>query len=151
MSYLYKALTAEQIQTHLHVARHAVVGTITEDGRAQLNTVWFLYEDGMVWLSWFNWSNKYANLLRDGRICLCIPTAYGDGDRQVIIYGNVNRDGMIEQGQPGYNEELDYRMTQQYSKTEELARTTHDGDAKDGPWVQISFMPDRIIGDNYDC
>ena len=149
MSYRYRRMYPTEIESYLHEARNAVVGTIKADGRPQLNTVWFLYEEGRIWFSFFNWSNKYVNLFHDGRVCLCIPSAYGDDSKQVIVYGTVKPEDMIKQGTLGYNDALDYRMTQQYHETEELARISDEGDAEDGPWMQISFVPDKIIGDDY--
>jgi len=142
-------LSDSEIQDFLREPRHGVLGTVNAfDKKPQLNTVWWLYEAGRIWLSFFPWSNKLHNIQQDPHVCLCIPTPYPQADKQVILYGVIDR--INRQGEPGYDEALDYRMTQQYSATEEIAQAVHAADLKDGPWIQLSFAPDSIIGDDYD-
>jgi len=150
MTYLYSKMSREQVTEFLAEPRHGVLGTVSSwgDKQAQLNTVWWLYEDGRIWLSFYEWSNKLRNIEQDPRVCLCIPTPYPEADKQVILYGAVDR--ISKQGDPEYDEALDYRMTQQFSVSEEIARKVHAADLKDGPWVQLSFKPNRIIADDYD-
>ncbi len=149
MTYLYQQMNDQEINSFLYEPRHGVLGTTSWfDERPQLNTVWWIYEQGRIWFSFFHWSNKLKNIQTDPHVCLCIPTAFGDGDRQVIIYGEVDR--IDKQGEPGYDATLDYRITQRFSISEEEALITHEMDLRDGPWMQVSFKPLRILGDNYD-
>ena len=149
MTYMYRPMEAAEIEKFLQEPRYGVLGTFDyRNSRVQLNTVWWLHHGERIWMSFFPWSNKLRNIKNNAKVSLCISTHWGDGAKQVILYGEV--DQIFAQGGPAYNEALDYELTQKYSSTEEDAKKTHIQDAKDGPWVQLSFMPTTVIGDIYD-
>ena len=149
MTYLYKPLSYAEIEEFLREPRHGVIGTTNwVNQRPQLNTVWWLYEQGRIWFSFFPWANRIQNIHENPNVCLCIPTPYPQADKQVILYGKIDR--ISRQGEDDYDEALDYRMTQQFSASEEVAQAVHAADLKDGPWIQLSFAPDLIYADDYD-
>jgi hypothetical protein len=145
---MYKQMETPEIEQFLKEPRHGVIGTIDpKNARVQLNTVWWIHEEGRIWMTFYSWSNKLRNVKADPNVCLCIPGEFGD-DSQVILYGRV--DIIRVEGQDDFDEALDYRMSQKYAVSEEEAQLHHAEDGKDGPWVQLSFVPTERIGDIYD-
>ena len=52
--------------------RIAVVATIGRDGMPQLTPNWYVYSDGRLLVSTTKQRVKYPNLVRDGRIAVCV-------------------------------------------------------------------------------
>ena len=72
MTYQHLKMSQAQIDEFLQVPRFAVIGTIRKKGAPQLTPVWYLYEDGQVYV-WISINSaKYRNLTRDPRVCICI-------------------------------------------------------------------------------
>ncbi len=53
-------------------SRIAVVATIGRDGMPQLTPNWYVYSDGRLLVSTTKQRVKYGNLVRDGRIAVCV-------------------------------------------------------------------------------
>ena len=86
MTYQYAEMSQAQIEEFLHAPRFAIVGTNRVNGAPQLTPVWYLYENGRIYVSMSVDSAKYRNLRRDSRIGICISGSHPDA-RAVMIYG----------------------------------------------------------------
>lgn len=72
-------MTPAEIEEFLAVDRNAVLATNGADGMPQLTPVWFLHEDGMLYVSAQADTVKVRNLRRDPAIAVCIDGGRGDG------------------------------------------------------------------------
>ena len=136
-------MTPAQIEMFLQAPRHAVVGMNSPDGPPQLSPVWYVYEEGQVFISVGVDSAKHRNLQRDSRISLCIDGCYPDY-RTVIIYGTAE---IIEAGD-SLQEEIRWRIISQYYETEEEARRYAQA-TREEQSVLVVVTPDRIISQDF--
>ena len=75
------AFTPEQRNFLLHGTRTAKLATVRKDGRPHVVPLWFDLDDGTLVFTTWHTTIKAANMMRDGRICLCVddetpPFAY---------------------------------------------------------------------------
>ena len=136
-------MTPAQIDEFLNVPRHAVVGTNPLDGPPQLSPVWYVYEEGRLYISIVAGSAKHRNLLRDPRISVCIDGCFPDF-RTVIIYGTAE---MVETGH-SWQEAMHWRIIRQYHETEEDARRYLEA-TREEQSVLLVITPDRVISQDY--
>ena len=61
-----------RLAAFLAPSRIAVVATIGRDGLPQLTPNWYVYSDGRLLVSTTRQRVKYRNLVRDGRIAVCV-------------------------------------------------------------------------------
>lgn len=59
---------------YLEPSRIAVVATIGRDGMPQLTPNWYVFKDGKIMISTTKERLKHKNLIRDGRMAVCIYT-----------------------------------------------------------------------------
>ncbi len=136
-------MTAEQVAAFLDGRKNAVLATINQDGSAQLSPVWYVMDDGKMYISTSNRSVKMRNLRRDPRISVCVEGGHGDF-RYVTLSGRAQ---IVEHG-----EELQKRMRWR------IIRSYHDSDASaqayadstdDDTQVLIVLDPRRIYAKDY--
>ncbi len=144
MAAVTPAMTQAQVEEFLEAPRHAIVGTNRRDGPPQLSPVWYLYEDGRVYISVLIASAKYRNLRRDPRISLCVDGGHPDA-RAVMIHGGAE---LIEAESP-WREEMIWRITRRYYESDEDARRFRE-DARDwGQTALIVVTPEKIISQDF--
>jgi PPOX class probable F420-dependent enzyme len=68
--------------------RFAVLATINPDGSVQQTVMWYLVRDGKIVMNTAKGRKKDRNILRDGRISICVE----DGYRFVTISGTATLD-----------------------------------------------------------
>jgi PPOX class probable F420-dependent enzyme len=136
-------MSQSEIEIFLQAPRHAVVGTNAVDGPPQLSPVWYIYEDGYLYISIGPQSAKYHNLKRDPRISICVDGGYPDY-RTVIIYGTAK---MTNSG-TSLQETMRWRIIRKYHDTEEEAREYAET-VKDDPAVLIIVTPQKIITQDF--
>lgn len=66
-------------------ARFAVLATINPDGSVQQTVMWYVVRDGKIVMNTAKGRKKDRNILRDGRISICVE----DGYRFVTISGTA--------------------------------------------------------------
>jgi PPOX class probable F420-dependent enzyme len=136
-------MTPAQIETFLQMPRHAIVGTNPIDGPPQLSPVWYVYEEGHLYISVTLDCIKHRNLQRDPRISVCIDGCYPDF-RTVIIYGTAE---LVETGNP-LQEKMHWRIIRHYHETEEEARRYAEA-TREEQSVLIVVTPERIISQDF--
>jgi PPOX class probable F420-dependent enzyme len=136
-------LTDTQIVNFLTSPRHAIVATIKKDGTPQLSPVWYIYEDGVVYISVVTKTAKYHNLKRDPRLSICIDAGLGDF-RTVTLSGTAE---LIEPGTPR-QDELRRRIIGHYQPDEASARRYYES-VKVNPAAIIVLKPQQMITNGF--
>ena len=136
-------MTQTQIDKFLQQPLHAIVATNPVDGPPQLSPVWFIYEEGTLYISMLWGSAKRRNLERNPQISVCIDGGRGDV-RYVIFYGIAQLVGTDEPLQ----EAMRWRIIRHYQKTEEDARRYYDT-IKDTPAALIVLKPERVVSADF--
>lgn len=132
-------MTAEQLTEFLAPPRHAIIATNRVDGPPQLTPVWYIYEDGCMYVSAGAETVKVRNLRRDPNVTICVDGCHPD-TRYAILQGKVT---IIEPGE-GQQEEFRWRIIQHYYEREEDARRYHDS-LRDSPSVLLVLTPDKVL------
>ena len=138
-------MTPEQIEAFLHAPRHAIVGTYPTDGPPQLSPVWYLYEDGRLYISITKDTAKYRNLRRDPRISVCIDGCYPDY-RTVIIYGTAT---LVETDE-SFIQEMRWPIIRRYYENEDDARRYAEA-SQHLESVLIVVTPDKVISQDFNA
>ncbi len=137
-------MTPAQVEEFLELPRHAILGTNRRDGPPQLSPVWYLYEDGRVYIGVLAATAKVRNLRRDPRIGLCVDGGHPDA-RAVMIYGGAE---LIEAESP-WREEIIWRINRRYHDSDEDARRYQDMSRDRGRTVLIVVIPENIISQDF--
>jgi PPOX class probable F420-dependent enzyme len=144
MTYQYAVMSQAETEEFLRVPRFAVVGTVRKNGTPQLTPVWYLYENGRVYISVSINSAKYRNLSRNTGICICIAAEHPDA-RAVMIYGEAE---LIAE-QSTWSEDIHWRITRRYSNSDEEAQAFLDSLPIDESIALIAVTPDRVIAEDW--
>ncbi len=144
MSHQPSDMSQAQIEAFLQVPRFATVGTNRVNGPPQLTPVWYLYEDGKIYISMYVKSAKYRNLRRDPRIGVCIAGDNPDG-RAVMFYGTVKQ---VLEGDPRVDE-ICWRLVRRYYDSDEEARSFMESVASGGEGALAVLTPEKIIAEDY--
>ncbi|MCZ7571705.1 MAG: TIGR03618 family F420-dependent PPOX class oxidoreductase [Ardenticatenaceae bacterium] len=139
------ATSDDRIEEFLSARRHAIVGTNPIDGPPQLSPVWYLWEEGRLYLSVNVETAKYRNLQRDPRITVCIDGCYPDM-RSVIITGMATLVGADNPLQA----EMRRRLLGRYYDSEEGVRR-HLERTPDSPKMALVVVrPEKIIRQGFE-
>ena len=137
-------MTEAQVRDFLHAPRHAIVATNRGDGSIQLSPVWYLYEEGCLYIAVFVDSVKYRNLRRDPRISVCIDGGHPDA-RAVMLYGTVE----IIDEDSAWREKKRWDIMRRYFDDDGEARSYMQETAEWGPAALIVVKPDKTIAADY--
>ena len=144
MTYQYAEMSQAHIEDFLQVPRFAIVGTNRVNGAPQLTPVWYLYENGRIYVSMSVNSAKYRNLRRDPRIGICISGVHPDA-RAVMIYGTVD---LIPENTAVY-EDVHWRLTRRYHDSDEEAQAFIDSLPTEREAALAVVTPDKVIAEDY--
>ena len=133
-------MTSVEIEEFLTADRNAVLATNGANGVPQLTPVWFLYEDGLLYVSAQADTVKVRNLRRDPAIALCIDGGRADG-RYVTVAGRAE---LIEPGQPR-QEEMRRRIIHKYHSSA-AAADAYYASVRTSRAVLIVVRPEKIVG-----
>lgn len=143
MTHVVTTMSEAQIGAFLRASRHAVVGTNRVDGPPQLSPVWYLHDEGRIYIGVYVGSVKYHNLRRDPRIAICVDGGHPDA-RAVMIYGTAE---LIEEESPWW-EEINWRITRRYFESDEETRHYFE-ETRNGKRALIVVTPEKIISHDY--
>lgn len=122
----------------LQADRHAILATNGRGGVPQLTPVWYLFEDGALFVSAQTSTVKVGNLRRDPAVSVCIDGGRGDA-RYVALSGEAE---LIEPGER--QRELRWRIVRHYSSDEAEAKRYHET-VRDNVGVIILLRPQRVV------
>lgn len=144
MTYQYAEMSQAQIENFLQEPRFAVVGTNRVNGAPQMTPVWYLYENGRMYISISVNSAKYRNLRRDRRIGICISGVHPDA-RAVMFYGTAE---FIPQNAAQYPD-IHWRLTRRYYDSDDDAQAFLDSLPTEEESVLAVVTPDKVIAEDY--
>lgn len=132
--YPCKPMTEQQIEDFLSDVRNATLGTNRPDGAPQLSTMWFLYEQGQIYIGFEARSAKNNNIQRDPRVCFCAGGVHPDS-RNVTIYGTAK---FIDNDDPRFDD-ISNRISARYNSANET----------DPNRVLIVIKPEKTVAMDY--
>jgi PPOX class probable F420-dependent enzyme len=136
-------MTPSQIETFLKAPRHAILATNRKDGPPQLSPVWYVFKEGLFYISIGLGTAKHRNLQRDLRISLCIDGGHPD-TRAVMIYGMAE---LIEGDHP-LRKQMRWCIIRHYHESEEAAQR-YAKEVEDLPSVLVIVTPQKIISQDF--
>ena len=122
----------------LKADRHAILATNGRKGAPQLTPVWYVYEEGVMYVSAQTRTIKVKNLRRDPTVTICIDGGRGDA-RYVTLYGKAE---LIEPGER--QRALRWRIVRQYYADEAEASRYYES-VRDTVGVIITLRPERTV------
>lgn len=137
-------MSQTQVDDFLQESRFAVIGTIRKQGAPQLTPVWYLYENGQMYVSMSTSSAKFRNLSRDSRVCICIVAQHPDA-RAVIVHGRVE----FIPGESAEFDDIHWRITRRYYDSDDQARAYLGSIPTDVQSCLVSIAPDKIIAEDW--
>ena len=144
MAYEPVEMSEDAIEAFLEAPRFAVVGTNRRDGPPQLTPVWYLYQQGNVYLEMFEKSAKHRNLRRDPRVGLCIAGVHPDA-RAVMLYGTAE---LFPQGS-AWVDDIRWRLVRRYYENDEEARSYMYRAASGGRRALAVVTPERVLAQDF--
>ncbi len=144
MTFQCAEMSEAQVEEFLQVPRFAIVGTNRVNGAPQLTPVWYLYENGRIYVSISVNSVKYRNMSRDPRVCICIAGQHPDA-RAVMIYGTVD---LIPQDS-AWSDDIHWRLTRRYHDSDEQAQAFIDSMPTDEKGALVVVTPDKVLAEDW--
>jgi PPOX class probable F420-dependent enzyme len=132
-------MPSTEIAAFLRAPRHAVLGMNRPDGPPHLSPVWYLYEDGVFYISIATTTVKYRLLRGDPRVSLCIDGGYPDY-RTVIVAG-------VAELHPN-DEAMRRRIIRRYYE-EEADAQRYANSTRRASHVLVVVRAERVIGQDY--
>lgn len=136
-------MNSAEIESFLRAPRHAILATNTRSGPPQLSPVWYVYEEGRLFISTSPDTAKYRNLRRDPRVSVCVDGGRDDV-RAVIIYGKAE---LIE-GKDERIEAMRWRIIRHYYSSEAEAREYLEAESGVES-VLIVVTPERVLSQDF--
>lgn len=145
MTIQYSEMSQAEIEAFLQSPRFAVMGTNRMNGPPQLTPVWYLYEDGRIYVSVSVKSAKYKNLRRDPRASLCVPGNHPDA-RGVILSGSVE---LFLEGSATWVDDVAWRLVRRYYENDKDAQRYMDSVDNTEQSVLSALTPEKVIAQDY--
>jgi PPOX class probable F420-dependent enzyme len=127
-----------QVSEFLQADRHAILATNGRNGAPQLTPVWYIFEDGVLYVSAQTRTVKIRNLRRDPTVTVCIDGGRGDA-RYVVFYGKAE---LIEPGER--QRELRWKIVRHYYADETEAERYYET-VRDTEGAIIALRADRTV------
>lgn len=136
-------MTQAQIDAFLAPPRHAIIATNRVDGPPQLSPVWYIFEDGKMYISAGINAVKVQNLRRDPHVTICVDAGHPDA-RYVILQGSIT---ILAPGDP-LQEPTRWRIIRHYYETEAEALRYYES-IHESSSVLLVLAPDKIISQDF--
>ena len=138
-------MSSVQIEAFLAEARFAIVATNRGDGPPQQSPVWYLHQDGKIYVSVYRGSAKYRNLRRDPRINICVAGTPPDA-RAVMMSGKVEfhyHDTLAN------FEEIRWALVRRYYESDAEAEAYFKEEGEPEQSALIVLQPERILAQDH--
>ena len=122
----------------LQADRHAILATNGRNGAPQLTPVWYVFEDGVLYVSAQTSTVKVKNLRRDATVSVCIDGGRGDA-RYVVLRGKAE---LIEPGER--QKALRWQIVRHYYADETEAKSYYET-VQDTVGAIISLRAERMV------
>ena len=109
-------MSEREVEEFLRASRHAIVATNRADGSPQISPVWYIHDDGRLYITVATASAKYRNLRRDPRVSDCIDGCHPD-TRYVAVAGTAE---LIDDVTPWFDD-IRWRIFRRYRDSDEAA------------------------------
>jgi hypothetical protein len=134
------AMTAAETDEFLAAERTCRVATSGEDGRPHVVPLWFVWDNGALWLSSVVRSQRWTDLMRDPRVAVVIDAGVGYTElRGVELSGSVVPVGDVPRtGAP----------VPQLSQVEQLFANKYSGGVfvpPDGRHAWLRLTPEKLV------
>lgn len=126
----------------LQADRHAILATNGVNHTPQLTPVWYLFEDGLLYVSAQVSTVKVHNLRRDPSLSVCIDGGRHDA-RYVVLYGKAE---FIE---PGPRQEAVRRQIVDHYYADQASADRYYESLKNSLGVIIILKPQRIVSSGF--
>ena len=136
-------MSNKEIEAFLDEPRHAILATNSTSGGPQVSPVWYVYNEGIMYVSTSDSSIKVRNLRRDPEIAICVDGCRGDS-RYVVLTGKAE---FVGNGSP-QQEEVRWQIIRHYHESESEARDYYDS-TRDESQILIVLKPDRITSQDF--
>jgi PPOX class probable F420-dependent enzyme len=137
-------MTQEQIEGILQRRLHAVVASNRPGKSPLLSPVWYLYQNGMVYITIAKDSARYRLLERDPHVSVCVESGFPD-ESYVTFYGTAE----IIEKRTEEHQDIAWRGYRRYFDSDEEAQ---EAAAELGDWTANSAMvvitPEHTVGVN---
>ncbi len=127
-----------QVSEFLQADRHAILATNGRNGAPQLTPVWYIFEEGVLYVSAQTSTVKVKNLRRDPTVTVCIDGGRGDA-RYVVFYGKAE---LIEPGER--QRALRWRIVRHYYADESEAERYYET-VRNTTGAIIALQPERMV------
>ncbi len=144
MTIEYSDMTEEQIDEFLRSLHNGILATNRINGPPQITAVWYLYEDGKIYISIFADSAKYRTIKRDPRVSICVDGGHSDA-RAVTIYGTAE----LVQDESAWPDDIMFRIMRIYVESDEEARELNDGLSDGAVDVLVVVTPTKMFARDY--
>jgi|SRR5215472_2833155 len=125
-----------KVEEFLKGKHFAKIATTMKDGRPQLTPIWYMYEDGKIWINTTTERTKYRNIIREPRVAFLID----DGYPYVSIFGKGR---IANERDPHKDIET---LAIRYRGEEAGRKAARDYFSKQ-PRVTIEIVPEKVIAD----
>jgi PPOX class probable F420-dependent enzyme len=140
----YTDMTEEQIGEFLKSLHNGVLATNRINGPPQSSAVWYLYEDGKIYIASLADTAKYHNIKRDPRVSICVDGGHSDA-RAVTIYGTAE----LVEDESAWPDDIMFRIARRYSESDEEARELNDELSDGAVEVLIVVTPTKMFARDY--
>jgi PPOX class probable F420-dependent enzyme len=144
MTYPSMTMTQQQIDAFLSKVRNGVLATNRPEGAPQLSTVWYVYDQGLIYIGFDASSAKQRNLMRDQRVSFCVGGEHPDS-RTVTIYGTAE---FVDKNDPRFNV-ASRQINQRYSQTDKHDQDLPDVVENNAERMIVAIRPEKILAKDY--
>jgi PPOX class probable F420-dependent enzyme len=131
--------THAELDEFLAGPRQAIFATNHAGNAPQLSPVWYVWQDGVLYVSTSANSLKARDIALDKNVSVCVDGGSGDY-RYTAMSGEVE---IVPYGSP-LQEEMRYRIIRKYHDSDESARAYYDASAAEEN-ILIVLHPNRIV------